>query len=82
MTVEYICEGGHGSEATIEVQLRTEFPGIGGTISTYQAIPVAWRKEHHVSPDTLKALRAVTETLCESEEFRAAVMRRIKQSAR
>lgn len=51
MTVEYICEGGHCSEATVEIQLRTESPGIGGTIFTYQAIPVAWRKEHHASPD-------------------------------
>ncbi len=45
MTVEYICEGGYGSEARIIVELRTEFPGIGGIIKTQQAVAVARRIE-------------------------------------
>ncbi|MGQ9478261.1 MAG: hypothetical protein ACUVRH_07260 [Candidatus Bipolaricaulia bacterium] len=50
MAVKYIGRGGEGSEARIEIELRTEFPGIGGTIYTYQAIPTALRQEHHPSP--------------------------------
>ena len=34
--------------------------------------------EHHVSKATLNALRAVTETLRESEEFREGVLRRFE----
>jgi hypothetical protein len=48
--VEYISEGGYGDEANIVVQLRREFPGIGGTITTYQALPVALRTEFNYSP--------------------------------
>jgi hypothetical protein len=43
--VEFIHEGGTGSEARVDVELRTRFPGIGGTIDTYQAIAVARRNE-------------------------------------
>jgi len=43
--VEFICKGGFGSEAEIDVELRRSFPGIGGNIRTYQALPVAFRKE-------------------------------------
>jgi len=43
--VEFICKGGFGSEAEIDVELRRGFPGIGGSIHTYQALPVAFRKE-------------------------------------
>jgi len=39
--VEFIHEGGEGSEARVDVELRTRFPGIGGTIDTYQGIAVA-----------------------------------------
>ena len=42
---QYICEGGVGGEACIEVQLRREFPGIGGVLYTYQSLAVALRKE-------------------------------------
>ena len=48
--VEYICEGGFGDEANIIVQLRREFPGIAGTITTYQALAVALRTEFNYSP--------------------------------
>lgn len=47
MTVEFICKGGAGGEATIDVELRTEFPGIGGMINTYQAVVVANRYEYN-----------------------------------
>mgnify|MGYP005839088865 CR=1 FL=1 len=50
MAVKYIGRGGEGSEARIEIELRTEFPGIGGTIHTYQAIPTARRQEYHPAP--------------------------------
>lgn len=43
--VEFIHEGGTGSEARVDVELRNRFPGIGGTIDTYQAIAVAHRNE-------------------------------------
>jgi hypothetical protein len=48
--IEYICEGGFGDEAHITVQLRKEYPGIGGTILTYQSIAVALRTEYVRSP--------------------------------
>ncbi len=48
--VEYICKGGEGSEADIFVELRSVFPGIGGTVRTFQAIAVAYRKEYSVLP--------------------------------
>ncbi len=40
-----ISHGGEGSEANIDVELRTEFPGIGGKITTAQAVMTALRKE-------------------------------------
>jgi hypothetical protein len=48
--VEQICEGGFGEEAHIDVQLRREYPGIGGVIYTYQALAVALRAEYHHTP--------------------------------
>ncbi len=47
--VEFICRGGFGSEAEIDVELRRSFPGIGGNIRTYQALPVAFRREFNRS---------------------------------
>ncbi len=41
-----IGHGGSGSEANIFVELRTMFPGIGGTIITQQAVVVALREEY------------------------------------
>ena len=49
--VEFIHEGGTGSEARVDVELRNRFPGIGGTIETYQAIAVARRNEFSKAPD-------------------------------
>ena len=49
--VEFIHEGGVGSEARVDVELRTRFPGIGGTIDTYQGIAVARRNEFSRAPD-------------------------------
>jgi len=49
--VEFICVGGLGSEAEIDLELRSVFPGIGGTIRTFQAIAVAHRKEYNQTPD-------------------------------
>jgi len=48
--VLYVCEGGSGDEANIVVQLRTKFPGIGGAVFTYQALPVAFRTDFDYSP--------------------------------
>jgi hypothetical protein len=48
--VEFIHEGGTGSEARVDVELRTRFPGIGGTIDTYQGIAVARRNEFSTAP--------------------------------
>lgn len=42
--------GGSGSEAKIFIELRTVFPGIGGTIITQQAVPVALREEFNKVP--------------------------------
>lgn len=44
--VEFLLRGGAGSEASIDVELRTKFPGIGGTIETYQALAVAARRDY------------------------------------
>jgi len=49
MGVEFICEGGFGSEAEVSVELRTEFPGIGGNISTLQSIATALRTEFNTN---------------------------------
>lgn len=49
MSAKYIGEGGRGSEAQIDIELRTKFPGMGGTIYTGQAIPVASRKSFNPS---------------------------------
>ncbi len=46
----HIGHGGAGSEANIVVELRTRFPGIGGTIITQQAVPVALREEYSKMP--------------------------------
>ena len=48
--VLYVCEGGSGDEANITVQLRTKFPGIGGAVFTYQALPVAFRTDFDYAP--------------------------------
>ncbi len=48
--IEFICEGGIGATATVSVELRTEFPGIGGTIITHEGVASALRREFHPSP--------------------------------
>jgi len=48
--VMYVGHGGAGSEANIVIELRTKFPGIGGTIITQQAVPVALREEFNKAP--------------------------------
>lgn len=47
--VEYLYKGGEGSEAIVEVQLRTQFPGIGGTIITNEGAVTAFRKEKNLT---------------------------------
>ena len=44
--IEFLFEGGSGSEAVINVELRTEIPGLGGTIITSEGVVVALREEH------------------------------------
>ncbi len=48
---EFIHEGGIGSEARVDVELRSRFPGIGGTIDTFQGIAVARRNEFSNAPN-------------------------------
>lgn len=48
--IEVICEGGYGSEARVMVELRTKFPGIGGTIVTNEGVATALREEHNPTP--------------------------------
>ena len=47
--IETICEGGAGGEASVLVQLRTEFPGIGGTILAQEGVASALRTEFNPS---------------------------------
>jgi hypothetical protein len=49
--VEVIGKGGEGGEAEIFIELRTVFPGLSEVIRTFQAISVAYRKEHVTSSD-------------------------------
>lgn len=48
--IKNIGKGGFGSEAKVTVELRTEFPGIGGTITTQQAVVSALREEFSALP--------------------------------
>ena len=48
--IEFICEGGSGSEANVKVELRTIFAGIGGTILTNEGVATALREEYVPSP--------------------------------
>lgn len=48
--IEFISEGGSGSEAHVRVELRTVFPGIGGTIITSEGVVAALRAEYHPTP--------------------------------
>lgn len=50
--IETICNGGHGGEANILVQLRNKFPGIGGEIKTQQVVATALREEYNKLPGT------------------------------
>jgi hypothetical protein len=43
--IEYVCHGGAGGEATVCLELRTTFPGIGGTVVTQEGVAVALRAE-------------------------------------
>jgi hypothetical protein len=49
-TIDFICEGGSGGEANINVELRTEFPGIGGTVFTQEGIAAAFRDDYNPMP--------------------------------
>lgn len=48
--IEFICEGGSGSEANVKVELRTVFAGIGGTIITNEGVATALREEYTITP--------------------------------
>lgn len=45
-----IAHAGSGSEANIDIELMTEFPGIGGKIITGQSVMAAMRKEFCANP--------------------------------
>lgn len=48
--VEPIREAGAGSEARIIMELRTRFPGLGGTIVTQEGVASALRIEYNQAP--------------------------------
>ncbi len=48
--VKFIGHGGSGGEASVNIELRTVFPGIGGKIITQQAAVVALREEYKLEP--------------------------------
>jgi len=48
--VELIAEGGAGSEAVIRLELRTMFPGLGGTLLTHEGVAAALRIERNPDP--------------------------------
>lgn len=48
--IKNIAEGGFGGEAEIKVELRNQFPGLGGTITTQQPVVVAIREEFNQYP--------------------------------
>ena len=48
--VELIGEGGFGSEAQVFIELRTEFPGLGGLIYTREGVVAALREEFNHVP--------------------------------
>ncbi|HSB79006.1 MAG TPA: hypothetical protein VLM91_09470 [Candidatus Methylomirabilis sp.] len=48
--VEPIREAGAGGEARIIVELRTRFPGLGGTILTQEGVAAALRIEYNQTP--------------------------------
>lgn len=48
--IEYVREGGFGSEAAVTVYLLNKLPGIGGTIRTHEGVVTAVRVEHNPAP--------------------------------
>lgn len=48
--VQLITDGGSGSEASVQLQLRTRFPGLGGTVVTHQGVVAAVREEFYPEP--------------------------------
>ena len=48
--IQYVYEGGYGSEATDCPELRTRFDGIGGAIMTKEGVASALRTENSPSP--------------------------------
>jgi len=48
--IEFVCEGGIGSSAKVCIELRTKFPGIGGTIISHEGVACALREEFNPSP--------------------------------
>ena len=48
--IQPIAMGGAGSEAKIRLDLRTKFPGLGGTIVTKEGVVAALRIEYNSTP--------------------------------
>jgi len=48
--IEFLREGGAGSEANVKVELRTKFQGLGGTLVTQEGVVTAFRMEHSTYP--------------------------------
>ncbi len=48
--IEFVCHGGTGGEATVCLELRTRFPGIGGAVITEEGVASALRAEHSPGP--------------------------------
>ena len=47
---EFIKVGGEGGEATVDIELRTRFPGVGGVIQTRSGVIAALRAERESAP--------------------------------
>jgi len=48
--IGFSCKGGEGKEATVMLELRKEFPGLGGVIKTKEGVAVGVRIEHNPEP--------------------------------
>lgn len=46
MGIETICEGGFGGSASVFIQTRNEFEGLGGMITTTRSVIAAYRQLH------------------------------------
>ena len=63
MGIETICEGGMGGSAKVYIQLRNNFPGLGGMVSTEQDFVVAYRVPLSIRLEEIPRVEYVTKDL-------------------